>query len=134
MAKANRSYFYANGKRKSACATVRLYPDGNGDVQVNGKPLHEWAKTDEMVHVLLQPLDLLGEKSNFDLEIRTSGGGLFAQAEAARLGIARALIKKDMAFRTQLKDHGYLTRDARKKERKKPGLKRARRAPQWAKR
>ena len=130
----NRSYFYANGKRKTARATVRMYSDGSGDILVNEKPLKERADQDAMVNTVLQPLELLGEKKNVDVKIITSGGGKVAQAEAMRLGIARALLIKDGEYRKQLKDMGFLTRDPREKERKKPGLKRARRAPQWSKR
>ena len=130
----NRSYYYANGKRKTARATVRMYSDGSGDILVNEKPLKEWADQDAMVNTVLQPLELLGEKKNVDVKIITSGGGKVAQAEAMRLGIARALLIKDGEYRKQLKDMGFLTRDPREKERKKPGLKRARRAPQWSKR
>ncbi len=130
----NRSYFYANGKRKTSRATVRLYLDGKGDISVNEKSLRNWANDDEMIFKIMQPIDLLGLRKDIDLKIRTSGGGQKAQAEAIRLGISRALVKKDMETRPQLKSEGLLTRDAREKERKKPGLKRARRAPQWSKR
>ena len=134
MATSNRSYFYANGKRKTSRATVRLFPSGSGDITINEKTLKEWADTSGLITTILEPLELLGEKKNIDLEIRTSGGGKIAQADAIALGIARALTKKNMEYRTQLKSLGLLTRDSRTKERKKPGLKKARRAPQWAKR
>lgn len=130
----NRAYFYAVGKRKNARATVRLYPEGTGETQVNGETLRDWADTEEMIKTILSPLDLLGEKKNYDVVIRTSGGGKTAQADAARLGMARVLIKKNAEFRAQLKEEGFLTRDSRKKERKKPGLKKARRASQFSKR
>jgi len=96
--------------------------------------LLSWADAEEMVYTVLRPLEILAEKKNVDLMIRVSGGGKRAQADAIALGISRVLVKKDMNSRTQLKEHGLLTRDSREKERKKPGLKRARRAPQWAKR
>lgn len=134
MTVTNRSYFYANGKRKSSRATVRLYAGGKGDIYINEKLLQEWANTDEFVYTVMQPLKLLGEQSSVDLAVRTSGGGKRAQADAIRLGISRALLKKDSVHKSQLKDLGFLTRDSREKERKKPGLKRARRAPQWSKR
>jgi len=128
------TYFYANGKRKTAVATVRLYPQGSGDLTVNGKTLREWADDENMVHTVLQPLELLGAKKDVDVEIITGGGGKSAQSEAARLGIARAFVKKDASLREQLKSEGLMTRDARVKERKKPGLRKARKSPQWSKR
>ncbi len=134
MANDNRAYFYAVGRRKTARATVRLYPSGSGDIVINNKTLREWADTEKMIQTVNEPLAVLGMKKDFDLVIRTSGGGKIAQAEAARLGIARAVIKKQADTRPQLKDEGLLTRDPRVKERKKPGLKKARRAPQFSKR
>ncbi|PID70561.1 30S ribosomal protein S9 [bacterium DOLZORAL124_38_8] len=130
----NRAYFYAVGKRKTARATVKLFPEGTGEIDVNGKKLSEWVDTDLMRVNVQQPLKVLGVKSDYDVVIRTSGGGKFAQAEAARLGIARALEKKNPEYRAQLKDEGLLTRDSRRKERKKPGLEGARRAKQFSKR
>ena len=129
-----RAYFYGLGKRKTSRAAVKLFPAGQGNTLVNGKSLREWVDGEGMTRTVLAPLSLLGMKKDFDLEIRTSGGGRKAQAEAARLGISRALIKKEVRFKEQLRDAGFLTRDPRVKERKKPGLKRARRAPQFAKR
>ncbi len=128
------AYFYANGKRKNAVATVRLYPDGQGELNVNGVKLRKWADDDLMVHTVNQPLETLSAKKDVDLEIITRGGGKKAQAEAIRLGIARAFVKKDGALREQLKADGFMTRDSRVKERKKPGLRGARRSPQWSKR
>ena len=129
-----KAYFYANGKRKSAVATVRLFPEGSGELSINGEKLREWSDSEEMVHHIQQPLILLGAKKEVDLEIITAGGGKAAQAEAIRLGISRAFIKKDLTLREQLKKEGLLTRDSRVKERKKPGLRGARRSPQWSKR
>jgi len=131
---ASKAYFYAIGRRKNARATVKLYPDGKGEFSINGKGLRDWADTEEMVVKVQQPLELLGVRKDFDIEVRVSGGGKNAQSESARLGIARALVKKEATFREQLKEPGYLTRDGRIKERKKPGLRRARRAPQFSKR
>jgi len=128
------AYFYANGKRKNAVATVRMYPQGQGELTINGKPLREWADDESMVHTVLMPLELLGKKKDVDLEIITRGGGTKAQAEAIRLGISRAFVKQDISLREQLKSEGLLTRDSRVKERKKPGLKRARKSSQWSKR
>ena len=130
----NRAFFYAVGRRKSARATVKLFPQGNGEVEVNGVKLTDWSDIYEMSTTVFAPLGTLGVKKDYDIVIRTSGGGKIAQAEAARLGIARALIKQTPEFRLQLKEAGFLTRDPRRKERKKPGLKRARRAPQFSKR
>ena len=128
------AYFYANGKRKNAIATVRLYPEGQGELTVNGAKLRDWADDELMVFTVNQPLETLGAKKDVDLEIITRGGGKQAQAEAIRLGIARAFVKKDMTLREQLKADGFMTRDSRVKERKKPGLRGARRSPQWSKR
>jgi len=128
------AYFYANGKRKTAIATVRLYPEGSGELTVNGAKLREWADDEKMVHAVLQPLELLGKKKDVDLEIITRGGGKQAQAGAIQLGIARAFVKKDSSLKESLRHADMLTRDSRVKERKKPGLRKARRSPQWSKR
>ncbi len=130
----NRAYFYALGKRKTSRATVKLFPEGEGMITINSKKLRDWADTEDMVQKIQEPLKLLGVKNEFDVDIRVSGGGKTAQAESARLGISRALLKKDSSLRSQLREEGLLTRDPRKKERKKPGLKKARRAPQFSKR
>ncbi len=130
----NKAYFYALGKRKTSRATVKLFPSGKGDLIVNEKNLREWADDDSMINTINEPLTLLGLKKDFDIEIRVSGGGKKAQAESARLAISRAVIKKESSLREQLREAGLLTRDPRVKERKKPGLKRARKAPQWSKR
>lgn len=127
-------YFYAVGKRKTSRATVKLFFSGAGDFSVNERKLHEWADDREMSIDALKPLDVLGLKKEVDIVVRTSGGGKKAQANSISLGIARALSKKDPNYKSQLKEFGLLTRDSRVKERKKPGLKRARRAPQWSKR
>ena len=128
------TYFYANGKRKTSTASVRLYPEGEGELTVNGLKIREWADDENMVHTILQPLELLGKKKDVNVVIVTGGGGKQAQAEAIRLGITRAFVKKDPTLREQLKAEGFLTRDSRVKERKKPGLRKARKSPQWSKR
>lgn len=128
------TYFYANGKRKTAIATVRLYPQGQGDLTVNGLKLRDWADNENMVHTILEPLELLGKKKDVNVEVVTGGGGKEAQAEAIRLGIARAFVKQESSLREQFKSEGLLTRDSRTKERKKPGLRKARKSPQWSKR
>jgi small subunit ribosomal protein S9 len=130
----NRSYFYAIGRRKTSRATVKLFPEGEGNIYINGKPVREWSDTEEIYKTVLAPLNLLSVRKDFDVVIRVSGGGKRAQGDSARLGISRALIRKDGLFRLQLKEAGFITRDARVKERKKPGLKKARRASQFSKR
>jgi len=130
----NRAFFYAVGRRKTARATVKLFPQGSGEVEINGVTLKDWADTPELFQNILKPLGLLGVKKDYDVVIRTSGGGKEAQADAALLGIARALVKQQPEFRLQLKEEGFLTRDSRKKERKKPGKVSARRAKQFSKR
>ena len=129
-----KAYFYAIGKRKTSRATVKLFPGGKGEMKINDLTPREWADSDNILKAVMQPLELLGVKKDFDFEIRTSGGGKCAQGDAIRLGISRVLVKKEAKFREQLKEAGFLTRDPRKKERKKPGLKKARRAPQFSKR
>lgn len=131
---ADSAYFYAVGRRKTARATVKLFPGGSGDLVINGQKLREWADNEEMIENVLKPLDVVGAKKDVNIEIRTSGGGKMAQAGSVLLGIARALVKQNASYRETLKENGLLTRDSRVKERKKPGLKRARRAPQFSKR
>jgi small subunit ribosomal protein S9 len=127
-------YHFAVGRRKSAVARVRLYP-GNGAIIVNGKPSRDYFGG-RMIHqvVLNQPLVLTGTTDRFDVHVRVVGGGTTGQAEAARHGISRALCKFDQELRPIVKRAGLLTRDPRVKERKKVGLKRARKAPQYTKR
>ncbi len=129
-----KAYFYANGKRKSAVATVRLYPQGSGEITINGQSLRDWSDSDEIFFRVQKPLTLLGEKKEIDLEIITKGGGKVAQADSIVLGISRAFVKKDPSYREQLKVEDLLTRDSRVKERKKPGRARARKSRQWSKR
>jgi small subunit ribosomal protein S9 len=126
-------YVEAVGRRKTATARVRLYP-GTGEIVVNDKPMNAYfgRALDQMI--LKQPLSLVGAESTYNISVHVSGGGEGGQASAVRLGIARALIAGDISLRPTLKAAGFLTRDARAKERKKPGLKRARKAPQYTKR
>lgn len=126
-------YFYAVGRRKTAVATVILKP-GKGEIVINQRPVEQYFPREEVRKKIFDPLVLLNQLNQFDISVKTSGGGFNAQAEAIRLGISRALVKFNEEFRSMLKKSGFLTRDAREKERKKPGLKRARRAPQWQKR
>jgi small subunit ribosomal protein S9 len=129
----SRPYFYGLGKRKSAIARVRLFDDGEGKVTVNGGEMMEYFFS-TLGENALAPLVLTDLNKKVDLEIFVLGGGKVAQSDAIRLGISRTLVLKDPALRTTLKQAGFLRRDSRIKERKKPGLKRARRAPQFAKR
>lgn len=126
-------YTEAVGRRKSASARVRIYP-GTGDIVVNDLPMSAYfgRAIDRMI--LMQPLELTGTASTYNISVHVAGGGDCGQAAAVRLGIARALISADANLRPSLKSAGMLTRDARAKERKKPGLKRARKAPQYTKR
>ncbi len=131
---AMQEYYYASGKRKTAVARVRMYPKGKGVITVNGKPFNDYFKLLTSVGVVTSPLKVTGLNKEFDISVKVLGGGTSAQAEAIRHGIARGLLIFDDTLRTTLKKAGFLTRDARIKERKKPGLKRARRAPQFSKR
>ena len=126
-------YFEAVGSRKTAIARVRLFKSRSGFL-INKKRLSEYFKTLETQKIVRAPLKLASGLDKIFTSIRISSGGKKAQAEAIQLGISRALIKLDKKLRPELKSAGFLTRDARKKERKKPGLKKARRAPQWSKR
>jgi small subunit ribosomal protein S9 len=127
-------YFYASGKRKTSVARVRLYPKGKGAITINEKPLNEYFKQVTSNGIIHSPLKLTGHSKDFDISAKVVGGGTNSQAEAVRHGISRALLIYDETLRVTLKKAGFLTRDARIKERKKPGLKRARRAPQFSKR
>lgn len=127
-------YYYGTGKRKTAVARVRLYKNGKGDLTVNNQEGGSFFKLKKLLATINSPLKLTSLTKKFDISVMVSGGGIVAQAEAIRHGIARALLKYDDALRITLKKAGLLTRDPRVKERKKPGLKRARRAPQFSKR
>lgn len=127
-------YFYASGKRKTSVARVRLYPKGKGAITINEKPLNDYFKQVTSSGIINSPLKLTGHAKDFDVSVKVIGGGTNSQADAVRHGISRALLIFDETLRVTLKKAGFLTRDARIKERKKPGLKRARRAPQFSKR
>lgn len=127
-------YIYAIGRRKQAIATVKLHKNGKGKITVNGKLYTEYFPTDEMEQIVSGPLKSVGQADKVDIEAKSFSGGLRGQAEAVRLGISRALVQLNVNFKKNLRKAGYLTRDPRVKERKKPGLKKARRAPQWQKR
>jgi len=126
-------YTYSVGKRKTAIARVKLFQDGKGEIKVNDKPAKQYF-TPLQIENLFAPLVLTGQKGSFDIEARLMGGGKSAQSDAVRHGISRALLLINPEFRTELKRAGFLRRDSRTKERKKPGLHRARRAPQFSKR
>jgi len=128
-------YYEAVGRRKSATARVRLYPAGEtAEIVVNGKPMAEYFPRMQDQLRLTEPLKLVEMEGKFNVSVLAKGGGITGQADAVRMGIARALTVADASLRPTLKKAGMLTRDAREKERKKPGLKRARKAPQYTKR
>ena len=126
-------YFYGLGRRKTSIARVRLYP-GNGQITVNGKDANDLFSRPEQRRLIEEPLRHTGMQNSFAAVVRCSGGGVNGWAGAIRLGIARALLASDETLRRPLRQAGMLTRDPRAKERKKPGLKRARKAPQYTKR
>lgn len=126
-------YYYGIGRRKRAVARIRLYK-GDGKFNINKKTLPVYFKNAILQDLILEPFKSVGQENKFDAKISVLGGGAKGQAEAIRLGISRALVKKNQTYKVPLKKSGFLTRDPREKERKKPGLKKARRAPQWAKR
>lgn len=127
-------YWEAVGRRKTAVARVRLFSRGEKEVLVNEKPYQEYFSDIELLQTVVASLKKMNSLERFRVVSKVKGGGLSAQAEALRHGIARALVKFNPDFRVRLKKAGYLTRDPRMRERKKFGLKRARRAPQWKKR
>jgi small subunit ribosomal protein S9 len=121
------------GRRKSSTARTRLYKKGKGVIIVNGQKISEYFASDK-VSIIKQAVKLVGHSRDLDFSVLVKGGGIRGQAEAVRHGISRALLKMDEELKPALKAKGLLSRDARVKERKKPGLKKARRAPQWSKR
>ena len=129
-----KKYFETIGRRKTSSARVRLYTQGKKGIVVNGKDYKEYFNTSILQKVVVNPLEILKCAEKFGFTIVVKGGGMSGQAGACRHGIARALIALNPYFKKRLKKSGFLTRDPRMRERKKPGLKRARRAPQWSKR
>lgn len=127
-------YYEGIGRRKEATARVRIYPGDGSVFVVNDRPLREYFVRDLDVIRLMEPLKVTGMEGRFNISVRVKGGGISGQAGAVRLGLARALLQVDPELRPVLRQHGLLTCDARVKERKKPGLKRARKAPQYTKR
>ena len=135
MYESKRQYQYGTGRRKSSIARVRLYQGGTGSITINGRDIDDYFGLDTLKLIVRQPLNLTGTADKFDIECRVAGGGVTGQAGAIRHGIARALLQfNSEELRPQLKKAGFLTRDPRMKERKKYGLKAARRAPQFSKR
>jgi len=134
MYESKRKYFYGTGRRKSSVARVRVYENGTGAITINGRDIDNYFGLDTLKLIVRQPLvstDMLGK---VDVVVNVSGGGVTGQAGAIRHGISRALLTLNPEYRPTLKAAGFLTRDPRMKERKKYGLKAARRAPQFSKR
>ena len=128
-----RPFFAGTGRRKTSVARVRLY-NGTGNITVNGREINDYFGLGTLKYIVNQPLELTNTTGKFDVVINVQGGGIAGQAGAIRHGISRALLLYDENLRTELKKAGFLTRDPRMKERKKYGLKAARRAPQFSKR
>ncbi|SOC42282.1 30S ribosomal protein S9 [Salinicoccus kekensis] len=125
--------YYGTGRRKTSVARVRLVP-GEGNVTVNGRDMREYLPFESLILDLNQPFSVTETEGNYDVKVNVNGGGFTGQAQAIRHGIARALLEADPEYRGPLKRAGLLTRDPRMVERKKPGLKKARRSPQFSKR
>ena len=137
MAKTNvkkKLQFWGTGRRKKAIARVRLIPGGNGTIVINDRAFEDYFPQGTLQYIVKQPIALLGVESKYDIIVNVIGGGYTGQAGAIRLGVARALLEAEEGCRPALKAEGFLTRDPRAKERKKYGLKKARRAPQFSKR
>ena len=126
-------YFYGTGRRKSSIARVRLYP-GNGKITINGRDIDDYFGLETLKLIINQPFGVTNTVGKFDIVANVKGGGISGQAGAIRHGVARALLLADDSYRSLLKKAGFLTRDPRMKERKKYGLKAARRASQFSKR
>ncbi|MCR4637904.1 30S ribosomal protein S9 [Ruminococcus sp.] len=133
MYESKSKYYYGTGRRKNSVARVRLYP-GSGNITINGRSIDDYFGLDTLKLIVRQPLELVGTTDKFDIICTVKGGGVTGQAGAIRHGVSRALLVYDQELRPELKKAGFLTRDPRMKERKKYGLKAARRAPQFSKR
>ena len=133
MAKKDTNIFYGTGRRKNAVARVRIIP-GKGNITINGSTLDEYMPTEVSKIIVKQPLVVTNNDGKYDLIVKVVGGGYSGQAGAIRHGLSRALVKANIENKAALKAAGFLTRDPRMKERKKPGLKKARKAPQFSKR
>ena len=134
MYQPKKAYFYGTGRRKSSVAKVHLFPEGTGKITINNRDIDNYFGLETLKLIVRQPLAETNLLGKFDINVTVLGGGFTGQAGATRLGIARALLKFDAELRPALKKAGFLTRDPRMKERKKYGLKAARRAPQFSKR
>jgi len=136
MYKSKKPYHYGTGRKKSSVARVHLFPGGTGTITVNNRDIDDYFGLETLKLIVRQPLNLesIGQIGKVDIRATVTGGGVTGQAGAIRHGIARALLLMDENYRTPLKAAGFLTRDPRMKERKKYGLKAARRAPQFSKR
>ena len=134
MYTSKKPYLYGTGRRKSSVARVHVFPNGTGSITINGRDIDEYFGLDTLKMIVRQPLVATASEGKVDIVATVTGGGVTGQAGAIRHGIARALLKNNEEFRTVLKKAGFLTRDPRMKERKKYGLKAARRAPQFSKR
>ena len=130
----NKPYMYGTGRRKSSVARVHLFTGGTGKITINGRDIDDYFGLDTLKLIVRQPLVTTGTTDKVDIVCTVAGGGVSGQAGAIRHGISRALLLVDDSFRAPLKTAGFLTRDPRMKERKKYGLKAARRAPQFSKR
>lgn len=131
---ATTQYFQAVGRRKTAIARVRLTPASEAKFSINDKTLADYFQTEELQTIITDAFKAAGISQPFTMSVKVSGSGIHAQAEAVRHGVARALISYDINLKTPVKKAGYLKRDARQVERKKPGLKKARKSPTWSKR
>lgn len=129
-----KAYFYGTGRRKSSVARVRLFPGGTGEIKINNRTIDNYFGLETLKMVCRQPFEVTGTEGKFDVECTVTGGGFTGQAGAIRHGISRALLEVDADFRQSLKKAGLLTRDPREKERRKYGLKKARKASQFSKR
>ena len=134
MYQSKKPYLYGTGRRKSSVARVHLFPNGTGSITINGRDIDSYFGLETLKMVVRQPLELTGNTGKMDIVATVAGGGVSGQAGALRHGIARALLLASEDYRPILKKAGFLTRDPRMKERKKYGLKAARRAPQFSKR
>ncbi len=135
MYQPKKAYFYGTGRRKSSVARVRLFPGGTGEITINNRTIDNYFGLETLKLIVRQPMDATNTTGKFDIECTVTGGGFTGQAGAIRHGVARALLgANNEEYRPILKAAGFLTRDPRMKERKKPGLRGARRAPQFSKR
>ncbi len=127
-------YYEGIGRRKTATARVRIWPGGNGSVIINDKPGEDFLPRIGDLDLAMDPLRAVGQEGSYNVTVHVNGGGVTGQRDAIQLGLARALLKVEPDWRNQLRQGEYLSRDPREKERKKPGLKRARKAPTYTKR